>query len=86
MGSLPLPILTARQLPTRPIGKKSKYHNNNNGNGQAGIEKFLVKMVNPQASPIDIPPAQIDDDDEYDIQFEDVQNALPDGILQQYKA
>ena len=44
VGSLPPPNRTARQLPTRPIGKKDKHSNKNNGSSQNVVESFFARI------------------------------------------
>ena len=84
IGSLPLPNRTARQLPTRPIGKKGKRSNNNNDNSQAVLEKFFDKLVSPQTDPADIPPARVDDDDnKYDTHHGTEHTNLLENLLPQ---
>ena len=73
IGSLPPPNRTARQLPTRPIGKKGKRPNLANDNSQAVLEKFFDKLVSPPGTQPDAPPARIDENNDeykYDTHFE----------------
>lgn len=87
VGSLPPPNRTERQMPTRPIGKKGKHANRAYDNSQAVLDTFFYKPNHPHAGTFEIPPAQIDDDDEeYEVQFEALQNTLSDNFLKQPKA
>ena len=81
IGSLPLPNRAARQLPTQPIGRKGKRHNNND-NSQAVLEKFFDKLVGPQTNLTEAPPARIDDDDDdkYDSHFETAHTNLLENL------
>ena len=47
VGSLPPPNRTARQLPTRPIGKKDKRSNRGNNNNQDAVESFFARIDDP---------------------------------------
>ena len=47
VGSLPPPNQTARQLPTRPIGKKDKRSNQGNNNNQDAVESFFARIDDP---------------------------------------
>jgi hypothetical protein len=87
VGSLPPPNRTMRQLPTRPVAKKSKRPNNNNiDSGQAVIENFFGKAASSQAAPYNTPQARVDEDeDEYDIHFEGEYTDLPEDFLRQHK-
>jgi hypothetical protein len=85
VSSLPPPDRTQRQLPSRPIGKKSKRPSNND-TSQAVLENFFERLVSTQEAQTDAPPARIDDDeDEYDTHFEGKVRDLPENFLQTHK-
>ena len=88
VGSLPQPNHTQRQLPSRPIEKKSKRPGNaSNDAGQAVLTSFFDKMPNTQPTAGDNPPARIDNDDnEYDVQFEGKTSNLPENYISQHNA
>ena len=85
--SLPLPNQKARLPPTRPIGKKSKRRNNNNGEGQAVIENFFTnERTDTQSEPGEIPEIREDEsEDEYDTQLDNAISTMPANFLKNLK-
>ena len=82
VGSLSLPSHTQRQLPTCPIGRRSK-RANQNSTSQAVMENYFGLLVRSQTNPNDTPPARVDDNDEdYDTQFQCDITDLPANFLQ----
>ena len=78
VGSLPPPNRTERQLPTRPINKQNKRPNTKDSTQALG--NFFDKLVNAQGSSADLPPPRVDNDDnEYDVRYEDMQNLTPEA-------
>jgi hypothetical protein len=87
MCSLPLPNQKARLLPTRPIGRKTKQHNNKNGEGQAVIEKFFTnKHTDTQTELGELPEIREDNSkDEYDTQLDNAISTVPVNLLKNLK-
>jgi hypothetical protein len=85
--SLPLPNQKARLPPTRPIGKKNKKRNNNNGPGQAVIENFFTnENADMLTEPGELPEVHGDDsEDEYDTQLDHAIGTLSANFLQNLK-